>query len=82
MQSNVVKSSWDSVMDVEQNPMRTRSLVTAHMVMQILAWMWSVIFAVALGSYIVFGVSAIAHSLVLGGVFVTLVTFRMNERSK
>ena len=68
-------------MDVDQNPLRTTNLVAAHMVMQILAWMWSVIFAVALGSYLAFGVSAIAHSLVLGGLFVTLTIFRMNERS-
>ena len=81
MESNVLKSSWDSVMDVDQNPLRTTNLVAAHMVMQILAWMWSVIFAVALGSYLAFGVSAIAHSLVLGGLFVTLTIFRMNERS-
>ncbi|MCK8464072.1 hypothetical protein MUY35_09440 [Aliiroseovarius sp. S1339] len=81
MESNILRTSWDAVMDVEHNPLRTTNLVAAHMVMQILAWMWSVIFAVALGSYLAFGVSAIAHSLVLGGVFVTLTVFRLKERS-
>ena len=72
-----LRDSWDGVMSIERNPMRHLPLPTAHLVMQILAWMWSIIFSLAVGSYIAFGITVLAHSLVLAGVFVTLAVFRM-----
>ena len=42
-----VKLAWDVVMNERRNPLRSFPLMTAHMLMQILAWMWSTIFAVA-----------------------------------
>lgn len=71
-----VRTAWDSVMDETKNPLRRFPLMTAHMVMQILAWMWSAIFSVAVGSYFVFGVTAVGHALVIGGIVVTLAVFR------
>ncbi len=71
-----LRDSWDGVMSIERNPMRHLPLPTAHLVMQILAWMWSIIFSLAVGSYIAFGITVLAHSLVLAGVFVTLAVFR------
>ena len=53
---------------------------SAHLVMQILAWMWSIIFSLGVGSYLAFGITAVAHSLVLAGVFVTLALFQVARR--
>ena len=72
-----LKDSWNSVMSVERSPVRHLPLPTAHLVMQVLAWMWSIIFSLAVGSYIAFGITMLAHSLVLAGVFVTLAVFRV-----
>ena len=77
-----VKTAWDGVMDERRNPLRSFPLMTAHMVMQVLAWMWSTIFALAIGSYIVFGISVVGHALVLAGIFATLAVFQRAERTR
>ncbi|WP_170514424.1 hypothetical protein [Ruegeria atlantica] len=74
-----VKSTWDSVMDETKNPLKSYSLSTAHMLMQMLAWMWSAIFSLMIGSYFVFGITAVGHMLLIGGLFVTLVVFQKAE---
>lgn len=43
--------------------------------MQMLAWMWCIIFSMWLGSIYVFGISAIAHAILIAGVFITAATF-------
>lgn len=73
---NTVKESWDAVMDESKNPLRFFPLMTAHMLMQVLAWMWSAIFAVAVGSFMVFGISLVAHVAIIAGLVATLEIFR------
>ena len=77
-----IKSAWDAVMNERRNPLRSFPLMTAHMIMQILAWMWSVIFALAFGSYFVFGVTAFGHALILAGLFGTLAVFKRAEKQR
>ena len=72
-------SAWNAVMDETENPLRGLNLPVAHLLMQILAWMWSAIFSVAISSYIVFGITALGHTLFIAGIFVTLVIFRKAE---
>jgi hypothetical protein len=72
-------SAWEVVMDETKNPLRNLSLQAAHMVMQILAWMWCTIFSIAIGGYVVFGITAIGHSLIIAGIVVTLMVFRSAE---
>jgi hypothetical protein len=74
-----ITTAWDAVMNEERNPLSRFPLITAHMLMQILAWMWSAIFSVAVGSYLVFGVTVISHALIVAGVFATLIVFRRAE---
>ena len=74
-----IRSTWDAVMNETRNPLRKYPLQTAHMLMQTLAWMWSAIFSLAVGSYIVFGVVAVGHALVIAGLFITLVVFQKAE---
>jgi formate hydrogenlyase subunit 3/multisubunit Na+/H+ antiporter MnhD subunit len=50
------------------------------MVMQVLAWMWCIIFGMSVGSITVFGVSAVAHALLIGGVFITVGVFETARR--
>lgn len=75
----LVLSAWDAVMDETKNPLRRFPLMTAHMLMQILAWMWSAIFSIAIGSYFAFGVTMVGHSLFIAGLVVTLAVFRRAE---
>ncbi|SLN56973.1 hypothetical protein ROA7450_02956 [Roseovarius albus] len=74
-----VKTTWDLVMDETQNPLKNYSLPTAHMLMQMLAWMWSAIFSLSIGSYLAFGISAVTHMLFIGGLFMTIIVFNKAE---
>lgn len=74
-----VTSAWDVIMNETKNPLRNLPIQTAHMFMQLLAWMWSTIFSLAIGSYFVFGVTAVGHMLIIAGIFVTMVIFRNAE---
>ena len=53
---------------------------TRHLVMQMLAWMWCIIFSMWMGSIVVFGISAIAHALLIAGVFITAGVFETAKR--
>ena len=47
------------------------SSVVAHMLFLILAFMWSGIFAAAVGSIQWFGLSAFVHILIISGIMIT-----------
>ena len=68
-------------MDSAKNPLSNiPDINTRHMVMQVLAWMWCIIFSMYLGSIIAFGISAIIHTLLLAGIFITVATFETAKR--
>ena len=75
-------AAWSSVMDEKVNPLSNYSLPTAHMFMQVLAWMWSAIFSISFGSYYLFGVMAVGHIIVVAGLFITLMVFRGAEEKR
>ena len=72
---------YQLVMDSRYNPLSyIPDNNTRHMVMQVLAWMWCIIFAMSVGSVTVFGISAIAHALLIAGVFITAGVFETAKR--
>ena len=76
-----IYDSWNSVMDAETNPLRNiPDLQVRHMVLQILAWMWCATFAQLLGSWYIFGFSAIAHVILLAAIVITVGTFETAKR--
>ena len=69
------------IMDSQKNPLSNIPDVnTRHMIMQVLAWMWCIIFSMYIGSMLVFGISAVIHALLLAGIFVTVGTFETARR--
>jgi hypothetical protein len=91
MKNEYLEKAWSRIMDENKNTFRNYPLTTAHMLVQSLAWMWSVIFSVSIGSYVVFGITAIGHALFItaighalfiGAVFMTLVVFQRAEQQK
>lgn len=77
----MIKQTWALVMDSEKNPLRhIPDINTRHMVMQVLAWMWCIIFSMYIGSIAAFGVSASIHALLIAGIFITLGTFETAKR--
>ena len=77
-----IVDSWNSIMDADKNPLRhIPDLNTRHMVLQVLAWMWCIIFSMWLGSIVAFGISAIAHILLIAGIVITVGTFETAKRA-
>tara|TARA_B100002019_G_scaffold33517_1_gene27581 strand:- start:884 stop:1231 length:348 start_codon:yes stop_codon:yes gene_type:complete len=68
-------------MDAEVNPLRNiPDLHVRHMIMQILAFMWSAVFAITIAdSIMAFGISAMAHVLLVAAVVITVGTFKVAE---
>ena len=72
---------WKLVMDWRYNPLRhIPDTNTRHLIMQMRAWMWCIIFSMWMGSIVVFGISAIAHALLIAGVFITAGVFETAKR--
>ena len=72
---------YNLIMDSKRNPLSyIPDTNTRHMVMQLLAWMWCIIFGMSVGSVTVFGISAIAHALLIAGVFITAGVFETARR--
>lgn len=77
----IMKTIYNLVMNSSRNPLSNiGDMNTRHLVMQVLAWMWCIIFSMSVGSILVFQISAIAHALVIAGVFITFGTFETAKR--
>ena len=75
MQKFVIES-WNLVMDHRYNPLKNiPDLQTRHVMLQMLAWMWCIIFSMSLGSITIFGFTATAHALFIAGIVITVSTF-------
>mgnify|MGYP001375429580 FL=1 len=80
--SEFIKDSWSGIMIRDNTPLKhIPNLMVRHMIFQILAWMWCIIFSAALGSFVVFGVSLIAHVLLIAGITITYSTFQVAKRT-
>ena len=72
---------YNLVMDSRHNPLsHIPDTNTRHLVMQMLAWMWCVIFNMWMGSIVIFGISATIHAILLAGVFITVGVFETAKR--
>ena len=77
----VIKDMWNSVMTIEHSPLRKLDPRVAHMVFTILGFMWSAIFGIVImESLNGFFISAVAHIVVVSGIFITAMVF--NEADK
>ena len=78
-----IHDSWEGVMNLDKNPLRhIPDLQVRHLVLQLLAWMWCITFSLLLGSWTVFGYTAIAHFVFILAIIITVVTFKAAERRK
>jgi hypothetical protein len=76
-----IYNSWNGVMNHNKNPLRhIPDFNTRHMVMQVLAWMWCITFSILVGSWTVFGISAVGHVVLLGAIAITVGTFETAKR--
>lgn len=77
----MIYNAYKLIMDNKYNPLSNIKDVTIrHLIMQLLAWMWCIIFSMWMGSIVVFGVSAVIHALLIAGVFITAAVFETARR--
>ncbi len=67
-------------MDNERNPLRHLDLASQHVFMQILGWMWSMVFSLSYLSIYQFGLTWLPHMLIIGGAFFTVALFKEGEK--
>jgi len=79
--ATIPKDMWDSVMTVEKSPLRNLDPMVGHMIFQCLFFIWSGIFALMVGSFLAFGISAAFHILLISGITITAVAFRQAENN-
>ena len=72
-----IYDSWNGIMNANINPLRhIPDTNTRHMVLQVLAWMWCIVFSMYVGSIFVMGVTMIAHVIFLAAIVITVATFK------
>jgi hypothetical protein len=71
----LIVESWNAVMDNRRNPLRHLDLASQHYFMQVLGWMWSMVFSLSFLSIFEFGLTWLAHLLVIGGIAFTVAVF-------
>ncbi|MFT4919520.1 MAG: ABC-type protease/lipase transport system fused ATPase/permease subunit [Zhongshania aliphaticivorans] len=79
---NFIIESYELVMDSSKNPLRHLDLASQHYTMQVLAWMWSMVFSLSFLSIFYFHYVWLGHLLVLGGVCFTVGVFRSAENTR
>jgi hypothetical protein len=72
----MLNDAYGVVMNDDRNPLSALPKTTRFQIMTALSFMWSVVFTVSVGSYMLFGPTVIAHLVVLVGVFFTADIFR------
>ena len=74
--TKIVHDAWQLIMNHQRNPLKyIPDLNTRHMVMQVLAWMWCIVFSMYFGSMWVFGITAVAHVFLISAIVLTVATF-------
>ena len=71
-----IYDSWNGIMNANVNPLKhIPDINTRHMVLQVLAWMWCIVFSMYVGSIFVMGITMIAHVIFLAAIVITVATF-------
>jgi hypothetical protein len=76
-----IVDNWNFIMDHNKSPLKNiPDTNTRHMIMQILAWMWCIVFSMYFSSMWIFGITTIAHIFILGAIAITVATFETAKR--
>lgn len=72
----IIANCWNFVFNHEVSPLRhIPDVATRHMILQLLACMWAVAFATALGSYAMLPASLLGHAALIAAAAITTATY-------
>jgi hypothetical protein len=75
MRQQIVRG-WNFIFNAEVSPLRhIPNVAVRHYILQGLALMWAVTFAVAIGSYTMLAASIIGHAVLIAAAAITVVTY-------
>jgi hypothetical protein len=74
--------SWDAIMNNQHNPLRHLDVASQHFVMQVLGWMWSMIFSLTFFSIYQFGITWMLHLVVFAGMALTVAIFKVADQAQ
>lgn len=78
--AKLIVKAWQFIFDHEVSPLRhIPDVATRHMILQILAWMWALAFATAMGSYVGLAASVVGHTALIAAVSITVATYTAAE---
>ena len=81
MVKKFIYENWSYIMDHRISPLKNiKDNNVRFMILQLLAWMWSITFSLWFGSIWIFGFTTIAHMLVLTVIMITVLTFESAKR--
>ena len=76
-----IYESWNIVMNSDRNPLSNiQDLHVRHLIMQLLAWMWCIVFSLWAGSLWIFGFTAILHLIIIFGIVMTVGIFEAAKK--
>ena len=76
-----IKDKYDVIMNPKKNALKNLPFQVKFMSMQVLAWMWSAVFGIYIvESIYAFGISAIAHALLITMTVLTAIYFRQVQK--
>ena len=77
----IIYDAWNVVMNHNINPLKNIPHThVRHLVMQLLALMWCVAFSMYFTSIWLFGITTVAHMILLGAIAFTVLTFETAKR--
>jgi len=76
----IIVDSWDALMNNHINPLRHLDTASQHYFMQVLGWMWSMVFSLTFLSIYHFGITWAMHLFLIGGISMTVALFKEAER--
>ena len=76
---NFIIESWDAIMNNERNPLRHLDVAAQHFAMQMLGWMWSMVFSLIFLSIYQFGITWMVHLLFFAGMALTVAIFKVAD---
>ena len=69
-------------MDNSRNPLSHLDMASQHYFMQVLGWMWSMVFSLSFLSIFHFGYAWLGHVLVIAGICMTVAVFKEAEKQE
>ena len=78
-----IVESWNAVIDNQLNPLsKILDSIRAIYDYANFAWMWCIIFFFHVDLWLVFGISSVAHLILIAGICITVATFKTAKRER